>query len=83
MKLNRLHPYLGFADGAYSVCRFSSQAVADREMVGTFSHLIGPFRTVRAACFMRDTRPNPHCRTVADAERLAKLHNWPVSRDAL
>ena len=34
---------------------------------------IGPFRTLRGARFMRDHgRGNPHCQTVADAERLAR-----------
>lgn len=43
----------------------------------TYGHLygivIGPFRTVRGAEFMRDHGTgNPHCLTVNDAERLAK-----------
>lgn len=34
--------------------------------------VIGPFRTLRGARFMRDHgRDNPHCITVADAESLA------------
>ena len=38
-----------------------------------FAAVIGPFRTKRGAEFMRDRGlSNPHCRTVADAERLAK-----------
>lgn len=38
---------------------------------------IGPFRTVRAATFMAIRGPgNPHCRCVADAERLSK--RYPV-----
>lgn len=35
--------------------------------------VIGPFRTKRGAEFMRDHgKGNPHCQTVAQAERLAK-----------
>lgn len=38
----------------------------------TYTAVIGPFRTKRGAAFMRDHgRNNPHCRTVAEAERLA------------
>lgn len=37
-----------------------------------FDAVIGPFDTVRGAVFMRDCgRGNPHCYTVADAERLS------------
>lgn len=40
---------------------------------GSFSAMIGPFRTVRAANFMAGPGVNnPHVGTVADAERLAK-----------
>lgn len=38
---------------------------------------IGPFRTMRGARWMADPvkgRNNPHCRCVADAERLAKQY---------
>lgn len=45
---------------------------------GTHGHrylaVIGPFRTKRGARFMaRYGQGNPHCRCVADAERMAKL----------
>lgn len=39
-----------------------------------YAAVIGPFRTKRAAIFMSRTAPNPHCRTVSEAERLVKLH---------
>lgn len=42
-----------------------------------FNGAIGPFKTMRAANWMADPvkgRMNPHCRTVADAERLAKKY---------
>lgn len=32
----------------------------------------GPFRTKRGAEFMANQYNNPHCQTVADAERIAK-----------
>jgi hypothetical protein len=39
-----------------------------------FAYVIGPFRTKAGAIFMRDFgRGNPHCRCVAEAERLAKV----------
>ena len=38
-----------------------------------YDAVIGPFRTLRGARFMRDHgRNNPHCRCVAEAERLVK-----------
>ena len=39
-----------------------------------FGAVIGPFRTKRGAQFMElNGWNNPHCQTVADAERLAKV----------
>lgn len=36
---------------------------------------IGPFRTMRAARFMRDHgKFNPHCRCVSEAERLGRKY---------
>lgn len=38
-----------------------------------FGAVIGPFRTKRGAMFMRDHGANnPHCRSVSEAERLAR-----------
>jgi len=38
-----------------------------------YSYVIGPFKTMRGARFMRDYgKGNPHCQTVNDAERLAR-----------
>lgn len=40
-----------------------------------YGAVIGPFRTKRGAEFMRDYgRGNPHCLSVADAERLARKY---------
>jgi hypothetical protein len=40
-----------------------------------YGAVVGPFRTMRGARFMRDHgRGNPHCQHVDDAERLAKRY---------
>jgi len=40
-----------------------------------FDAVIGPFRTMRGARFMRDHgQGNPHCLCVADAERLSRKY---------
>ena len=44
----------------------------------SFLALIGPFRTKRAAMWMAHPvrgLQNPHCRSVADAERLSKKYD--------
>lgn len=53
---------------------FTSVETPTPESHGTkYVCVIGPFRTKMGAVFMRDYgRNNPHCQTVADAERLAK-----------
>lgn len=46
-----------------------------------FAAVIGPFRTLRAAEFMRDNGAgNPHCQTVADAERIVRVNLGASSR---
>lgn len=46
---------------------------SERSHGDKFKFAIGPFRTVRGAIFMaRYGRENPHCRSVADAERLGQ-----------
>lgn len=46
-----------------------------------YNAVIGPFRTMRGANFMAlYGQGNPHCRTVADAERLAKKYALPSGR---
>ena len=40
-----------------------------------YNCVIGPFRTMRGAIFMRDHgENNPHCRNVAEAEKLGKKY---------
>lgn len=48
----------------------------DRSLASAWRRaVIGPFRTVRGAEFMRQYgEGNPHCQTVGDAERLAKQY---------
>ena len=66
--------YVGMKAGRYDVFRTADiTAAANPQYAG----LIGPFKTWRAAAWMADMergRTNPHCRTVADAERLAKKY---------
>lgn len=57
---------------------FRSNVTPTEESHGKmFAMVIGPFRTLRGARWMahpiRGTH-NPHCVTVADAERLAKIY---------
>jgi hypothetical protein len=53
---------------------FHSDSEPTAETHPQYAYVIGPFRTKRAAEFMRDFGANnPHCQCVADAERLAKL----------
>ena len=48
-----------------------------------FTHCVGPFRTVRGACFFaRCSIGNPHIRTVADAERIAKEYDTNMSHSS-
>jgi len=64
--------YVGlFDDGKREV--FRSTATPTAESHGEkYVAVIGPFRTVRGANFMRDHgQGNPHCQCVSDAERLA------------
>jgi len=55
---------------------FRSDTIPTWETHGDrFNACIGPFQTKRGASFMRDHgQGNPHCRCVADAERLAKKY---------
>lgn len=49
-----------------------------------YSAVIGPFRTVRGARFMAQFGANnPHCQTVADAERIAKDYIPSVSEQTV
>jgi hypothetical protein len=65
--------YLGHKAGEPSQV-FRSATEPTRQSHGAvFDAVVGPFRTVRGAKYMRDHGcGNPHCRCVADAERLSK-----------
>jgi hypothetical protein len=67
--------YLGLKDGKREL--FRSSYVPTSESHGMrFDCVIGPFRTVGGAMFMRDYGSgNPHCRCVADAERLSRKYS--------
>ena len=66
--------YLGLNSGKGEV--FRAEKTPDIDSHGhRFAAVVGPFRTKRGAEFMRDFGfNNPHCRTVGEAERLAKKH---------
>lgn len=53
---------------------FRSKETPTEQTHGEFYHaVIGPFRTLAGAQFMRQYGSgNPHCQTVADAEKLSK-----------
>jgi hypothetical protein len=52
---------------------FTASAIPTNQSHGAkFAYVVGPFDTYRGALFMAlHGRNNPHCQTVADAERLA------------
>ncbi len=51
------------------VVRLTDQGL--REAPAKYVSLTGPFPTMRGANFMASQVNNPHCRSVADAERIA------------
>ena len=76
--------YVGYSVGN-SMFTFSMGASPTVENVGQYAKaVIGPFRTLRGAAFMRDCRAsNPHCRTVSEAEAIAKQLSYhaPIMLD--
>ena len=72
--------YIGYANGGRWL--FSSATLPTTETHGeSYRSVIGPFRTKKGAEFMRDFGAgNPHCQTVADAERLAKKEELKARR---
>lgn len=69
----RKRHYVGCKAGTRTV--FSCVGWATENTHGhMFNAVIGPFRTKRGATFMAEHGANnPHCITVSDAERLAKI----------
>jgi hypothetical protein len=70
--MKRLRIYVGIVPGRREV--FRSEFTPTWETHGKlYRAVIGPFRTLRGAEYMRlHGAHNPHCQTVADAERLAR-----------
>lgn len=68
------HWYVGHNAGRIEL--FAADAIPTETSHGmTYAAVIGPFRTKRGATFMAlHGRSNPHCRCVADAERLARKY---------
>lgn len=67
--------WVGINKGVRTVFRHAGEPSA--EACPQFICAIGPFRTRRGADFMAGIvtgAGNPHCRCVADAERLAAIH---------
>lgn len=64
--------FIGLKEGKREL--FKCELIPTVELYGDqYLAVIGPFRTKRGAVFMRDYGAgNPHCRCVADAERIAK-----------
>jgi hypothetical protein len=66
-------PYVGLIGGGKREVFRSATTPTNDSHGAQYLAVIGPFRTVRGANFMRDHgQGNPHCQCVADAERLAK-----------
>ena len=76
--------YVGIGpDGNRKVFRSASKPEAETHG-SIYSAVIGPFRTVRGAEFMvKFGAGNPHCQTVADAERLASEYGPTVSEQTV
>ena len=66
--------YLGHVAGSIDLELFRAPTTPTEATHGhLYGATIGPFRTKRGAVFMRDHgNNNPHCRCVAEAERIAK-----------
>lgn len=69
--------YLGLnaIDGARVIFSRSDNRTPEREEYPAYNAVVGPFRTKRGAKFMlKFGQGNPHCRCVADAERLGRKY---------
>jgi hypothetical protein len=66
--------YVGHSKAFRTAIAFATATPPQEPTHGSvYSHVTGPFRTKRGAKFMaKYGRNNPHCQTVAQAERLAK-----------
>jgi hypothetical protein len=80
----KTRPYVGIGpDWKRKVFRSASKPEAETHG-SIYSAVIGPFRTVRGAEFMaKFGAGNPHCQTVADAERIAANYVPSVSEQTV
>ena len=79
-KLMRIYLGLNAANYLREVFKFSKTPT--KKDTPQYSAVVGPFRTKRAALFMRDCGVNnPHVQCVADAERIAKESHY-ISKNA-
>ena len=80
----KTRPYVGIGpDGKRKVFRSASKPEAETQG-SIYSAVIGPFRTVCGAEFMaKFGAGNPHCQSVADAERLAADYFPTVSEQTV
>ena len=71
--MRRRRLYLGYVtDGPPETFRSAHEPTFETHGE-EYNYVVGPFRTLAGARFMRDYgERNPHCRCVADAERLAR-----------
>jgi hypothetical protein len=79
-KIGRLRVYVGIADDGKRRI-FQALAIPTTETHGhLFAAVIGPFQTEAGAAVMAESQGgNPHCQTVADAERIAAAR-WCARR---
>jgi hypothetical protein len=73
----KLKYYVGLKGGYQGEVFQAESTPTDQTHGGLYKAAIGPFRTKRGAAWMANTGTgltNPHCRTVRDAERLAKKY---------
>ena len=67
--------YLGYSNGGARMKIFRFERDPTEADGLPYAAVVGPFRTMRGARFMRDHgQNNPHCRCVAEAEALGKRH---------
>ena len=71
----KTRPYVGVKPDS-SRELFRSNVEPTRDVWGhLYLYVIGPFKTVRGARFMRDYgKGNPHCQWTGDAEALARIY---------
>lgn len=74
----RTKPYVGIKNLGTREVFHATETPTEKTYGAKYNAVIGPFRTIRGAEFMRDYgMSNPHVQCVADAERLATLYRTP------